>query len=120
MGRCAGHEVSLPVGDCVGSLIVLIACSHKAGALCLQAVETHNTKYHVLMCGLCVLHRGVQVVSALFLGLVPDALHLVRKQLRETVPTCNHNLVTSCFNLMDALLRPYLQQEGESSCAILL
>jgi hypothetical protein len=56
------------------------------------------------------------VLSALFDGIVPDALALVRKQLHETVPTCNHNLVTSCFNLMEALLKPYVcgSQEGES------
>lgn len=55
----------------------------------------------------------VQVLEALFRGIVPDAVQLVRKQLKETVPTCNHNLVMSCFNLMDSLLKPYQGQEGE-------
>lgn len=58
------------------------------------------------------LHHGLQVLEALFQGVVPDAVQLVRKQLKETVPTCNHNLVMSCFNLMDSLLQPYLGQEG--------
>ncbi|KAF6265909.1 dynein heavy chain 2 [Scenedesmus sp. NREL 46B-D3] len=53
-----------------------------------------------------------QVLSALFNAVVPDALQLVRKQLRETVATTNHNLVMSCFNLMDAMLKPYVGQEG--------
>jgi hypothetical protein len=54
----------------------------------------------------------LQVLAALFGGIVPDAIQLVRKQLKETVPTCNHNLVMSCFNLMDSLLQPYIGQEG--------
>lgn len=55
---------------------------------------------------------AVQVLAALFGGIVPDAIQLVRKQLKETVPTCNHNLVMSCFNLMESLLQPYIGQEG--------
>lgn len=55
---------------------------------------------------------AVQVLAALFGSIVPDAMQLVRKQLKETVPTCNHNLVMSCFNLMDSLLQPYIGQEG--------
>lgn len=54
----------------------------------------------------------MQVLAALFDGIVPDALDLVRKQLKETVPTCNHNLVMSCFNLMDSLMQPYISREG--------
>lgn len=61
------------------------------------------------MCG-CL-----QVLAALFSGIVPDAVQLVRKQLKETVPTCNHNLVASCFSLMDSLVKPYLGQEGGCS-----
>eukprot|EP00878_Enallax_costatus_P042718 GHUV01050169.1.p3 GENE.GHUV01050169.1~~GHUV01050169.1.p3 ORF type:complete len:212 (+),score=63.86 GHUV01050169.1:92-727(+) len=53
-----------------------------------------------------------QALSSLFNGVVPEALHLVRKKLRETVPTTNHGLVMSCFNLMDAMLKPYVGQEG--------
>ncbi|WIA11828.1 hypothetical protein OEZ85_011917 [Tetradesmus obliquus] len=53
-----------------------------------------------------------QVLSSVFAALVPDALQLVRKKLRETVATTNHNLVMSCFNLMDAMLKPYMGQEG--------
>lgn len=53
------------------------------------------------------------MLEALFTGIVPSAVQLVRKQLTETVPTCNHNLVTSCFNLLDSLIKPYLGQEGE-------
>ncbi len=45
--------------------------------------------------------------------LLPPCLHLVRKQLKETVATVDHNLAMSCLNLMDALLRPYDRQEGE-------
>jgi hypothetical protein len=56
---------------------------------------------------------GVQVLESLFRGIVPSAMQLVRKQLKETVPTCNHNLVMSCFNLMDSLLKPYIGHEGE-------
>lgn len=56
---------------------------------------------------------GVQVLEALFKGIVLDAVQLVRKQLKATVPTCNHNLVMSCFNLMDSLLKPYMGHEGE-------
>jgi hypothetical protein len=60
----------------------------------------------------------VQVLAALFGGIVPDAIQLVRKQLKETVPTCNHNLVMSCFNLMDSLLQPYVGQEGAAPISL--
>lgn len=62
-------------------------------------------------------NRVLQVLEALFHGLVLEAVHLVRKQLKETVPTCNHNLVMSCFNLMDSLMEPYMSQEGRSAQA---
>jgi hypothetical protein len=62
----------------------------------------------------------MQVLAALFRGLVPDALQLVRRQLHETVPTCDHNLVASCFNLMDALMRPWLGQDGELAVQVWL
>lgn len=54
----------------------------------------------------------LQVLATLFSAIVPEAIQLVRRQLKETVATCNHNLVVSCFNLMDALLLQYTGQEG--------
>lgn len=60
-----------------------------------------------------MLRHVLQVLEALFKGVVPDAVQLVRKQLKETVPTCNHNLVMSCFNLIDSLVQSYLGQKGE-------
>jgi hypothetical protein len=57
----------------------------------------------------------LQVLEALFNGLVLEAVHLVRRSLKETVPTCNHNLVMSCFNLMDSLMKPYMGQEGRAA-----
>ena len=36
----------------------------------------------------------------------------VRKNLKETVVTVDHNLVASCLSLMDALLRPYAWGDG--------
>lgn len=56
------------------------------------------------------------MLSALFRDIVPDALQLVRKKLHETVPTTNHSLVMSCFNVMDAMLKPYAGQEGTACC----
>jgi hypothetical protein len=49
-----------------------------------------------------------QVLGVLVRALLPEGLALVRKQLKETVPSSQHALVASCFNLMDALLRPYV------------
>jgi hypothetical protein len=37
-------------------------------------------------------------------ALVPGCLALIRKQLRETVPTVSHNLVSSLVRLMDSLM----------------
>lgn len=61
---------------------------------------------------MAAMHTVLQVLSTLFSILVPEALQLVRKKLRETVPTTNHSLVMGCFNLMDSMLRPYISQEG--------
>jgi len=44
------------------------------------------------------------IINAHARALVPGCIALVRKQLRETVPTITHNLVTSFFRLMDSLL----------------
>lgn len=80
-------------------------------------VKIHKLQGHA--CRLPLPHHAtcgcLQVLAGLFSGIVPDALQLVRKQLKETVPTCNHNLVASCFNLMDSLVKPYLGQEGGCS-----
>lgn len=69
-------------------------------------------------CGCVLVCCAVQVLSALFNAVVPDALQLVRKKLKETVATTNHNLVLSCFNLMDAMLKLYVGQEGELATAL--
>jgi hypothetical protein len=37
-------------------------------------------------------------------ALVPGCLSLVRKHLKEAVPTVSHNLVSSLFRLLDSLL----------------
>jgi hypothetical protein len=71
-------------------------------------VAAQRTGIDVYGCG-----AAAQVLSGLFSAVVPDALQLVRKKLRETVATTNHNLVMSCFNLMDAMLKPYVGKEGE-------
>ncbi|GBF98747.1 dynein heavy chain axonemal [Raphidocelis subcapitata] len=47
-------------------------------------------------------HAGL--LKDLFRAVVPGCLALVRKHLRETVPTVPHNLVGSLFRLVDALL----------------
>lgn len=45
-------------------------------------------------------------LAAMFQALVPDAIYYLRRNLKETVTTVDHNLVLSCFRLMDSLVRP--------------
>jgi hypothetical protein len=56
---------------------------------------------------------------------VPGCLALVRKQLRETVPTVDHGLAAGLLRLVDALLegagyRPNQRQPGGWRCGRLL
>jgi dynein heavy chain len=53
-----------------------------------------------------------QLLSDMAAALLPAGLPLVRKTLKETVATVNNNLVTSCLNVMDALLAPWIRPEG--------
>eukprot|EP00798_Chlamydomonas_sp_ICE-L_P022533 gene22533-29660_t len=54
------------------------------------------------------------VLQEIFMALVPESLRFVRRNLKETVATVAHNLVMSCFNLVDSLVRPYIRTEGMS------
>lgn len=62
------------------------------------------------------LHAGVrehkELLARIFNALVPEGLRFVRRGLKETVATVNNNLVASCFNVMDALVHPWIRTEG--------
>lgn len=51
--------------------------------------------------------EGRELLDKLWQAIVPEAVHFVRKHLKEPVTTVDNALVASCFNIMDALLRPY-------------
>ena len=53
-----------------------------------------------------------EVLSALFTALMPDSIYYVRKNLKETVTTVDHNLVLSCFRLFDSLVLQFAREEG--------
>lgn len=61
------------------------------------------------------LPNGVSQHSALlteiFAQLVPEGIRFVRKALKETVATVDHNLCLSAFRLFDALVRPFRRSE---------
>jgi len=40
---------------------------------------------------------------------VPEAVHFVRRHLKEPVATVDNALVASFFSIMDALLKPYVR-----------
>jgi len=52
-----------------------------------------------------------QLLADMFAALVPEGLRFLRRNLKETVTTVNNNLVASCFNVMDSLIRPYVRTE---------
>jgi dynein heavy chain, axonemal len=53
-------------------------------------------------------------LRAIFEGVVPECARFVKKALKETVATVPHNLVSSCFNIMDSLIKPYAaRSEGK-------
>ena len=52
------------------------------------------------------------LLTSMFTALVPDGLAFLRKSLHETVTTVDNNLVAACFNIMDALLRPWQREPG--------
>ena len=58
------------------------------------------------------------LLARMFNALVPAGLQFLRKSLRETVATVDHNLVASLFNILDALLLPWHQREGEAACRL--
>ena len=51
--------------------------------------------------------EGRDLLGKLWQDIVPEAVHFVRKHLKEPVTTVDNALVASCFNIMDALLRPF-------------
>lgn len=53
--------------------------------------------------------EGKELLGKLWQDMVPEAVHFVRKHLKEPVTTVDNALVASCFNIMDALLRPYVR-----------
>ena len=63
------------------------------------------------------LHDGVkqhsEMLTRMFRALVPEGLRFVRRNLKETVATVPHNLVMSCFSVMDSLVKPYVRGEGD-------
>ncbi|GLC56009.1 hypothetical protein PLESTB_001054700 [Pleodorina starrii] len=56
-------------------------------------------------------HR--RLLADIFNGLVPEGLRVLRRSLKETVATVNNNLVSSCFGLMDSLLKAFERGEGQ-------
>ncbi|KAL0019092.1 hypothetical protein WJX77_000912 [Trebouxia sp. C0004] len=57
--------------------------------------------------------EGKELLGKLWLDIVPEAVHFVRRHLKEPVTTVDNALVASCFSIMDALLKPYVRQEGQ-------
>lgn len=53
------------------------------------------------------------MLSVIFQAIVPEALRFVRRSLKETVTTVNHNLVLSLFNVFDSLVLQYVGKDGE-------
>ena len=53
--------------------------------------------------------EGRAVLSRLWQDLVPEGVHFVRKHLKEPVTTVDNALVASCFDIMDALLKPFVR-----------
>ena len=53
----------------------------------------------------------VELMGTMFRALVPDLIVFLRKNLKETVSTVDHNLVLSLFNIMDSFIRPWLRSE---------
>lgn len=49
------------------------------------------------------------MLGRLWQEIVPEAVHFVRKHLKEPVTTVDNALVASCFNIMDALLMPFVR-----------
>lgn len=45
--------------------------------------------------------------------LIPTAIKFVRRNLKETLATVDHNLIMSCFNIFDSMIKPYRRVEGE-------
>lgn len=66
-----------------------------------------NTQTKSPCCWNAEVGEGREVLGKLWQDIVPEAVHFVRKHLKEPVTTVDNALVASCFNIMDALLRPY-------------
>lgn len=49
------------------------------------------------------------MLGRLWQDIVPEAVYFVRKHLKEPVTTVDNALVASCFNIMDALLKPFVR-----------
>ncbi|KXZ54227.1 hypothetical protein GPECTOR_5g319 [Gonium pectorale] len=54
-----------------------------------------------------------QLLGDIFNAVVPEGLRFLRRSLKETVATVNNNIVSSCFSLMDALLKGFERGEGQ-------
>ncbi len=53
--------------------------------------------------------EGKELLGKLWQDIMPEAVHFVRKHLKEPVTTVDNALVASCFSIMDALLKPYVR-----------
>lgn len=53
-----------------------------------------------------------EMLCTIFNAIVPEGVRYVRRSLKETVATVNHNLIAGCFNIMDSLIKPYIRVEG--------
>lgn len=62
-----------------------------------------------LLCLALGAEKSKDLLSRLWAALVPDAVRFVRKGVKEAVPSVDNALVMSCFNIMDALLKPYVR-----------
>lgn len=60
-------------------------------------------------CAVTGAQEGKELLSKLWQDIVPEAIHFVRKHLKEPVTTVDNALVASCFSIMDALLKPYVR-----------
>lgn len=58
--------------------------------------------------------KYAETLGTMCRALIPSAVQYVRRNVKETVSTVDHNLIMSCFNLMDALILPYSRKEGQA------
>ena len=57
--------------------------------------------------------QSAEILRTMFNALVPEGIRFLRRSMKETVSTVNHNLCMSCFHLFDSLIKPYRRTEND-------